>query len=216
MSGCLKQFGRLGSLSLVACAFLLLSAPQSVSIADDDIKALERKLELLKKKASRKTEYKKMRGMLEVKLKEVQDQIQMLDEEYKDVAKSAPAPVAKKKVAKKKAAAVKRSKPGAKGPDHEWKVRLLPVGSRDCADNGLTVAGIKVDGDGNMSFEGTTSGGWYGTYSGNLRAKKVRLEGARGAKFSKDTKVTADNDGYTIRGTQEWDTGYCNVAVRIE
>ena len=105
MSGCLKQFGRLGSLSLVACAFLLLSAPQSVSIADDDIKALERKLELLKKKASRKTEYKKMRGMLEVKLKEVQDQIQMLDEEYKDVAKSAPAPVAKKKVAKKKAAA---------------------------------------------------------------------------------------------------------------
>ena len=99
MSGCLKQFGRLGSLSLVACAFLLLSAPQSVSIADDDIKALERKLELLKKKASRKTEYKKMRGMLEVKLKEVQDQIQMLDEEYKDVAKSAPAPVAKKKAA---------------------------------------------------------------------------------------------------------------------
>ena len=95
MSGCLKQFGRLGSLSLVAGAFLLLSAPQSVSIADDDIKALERKLELLKKKASRKTEYKKMRGMLEVKLKEVQDQIQMLDEEYKDVAKSAPAPVAK-------------------------------------------------------------------------------------------------------------------------
>ena len=105
MSGCLKQFGRLGSLSLVAGAFLLLSAPQSVSIADDDIKALERKLELLKKKASRKTEYKKMRGMLEVKLKEVQDQIQMLDEEYKDVAKSAPAPVAKKKAAKKKAAA---------------------------------------------------------------------------------------------------------------
>ena len=210
MSGSLKIFGRLSGLSIIACAFLLLSAPQSVSIADDDIKALERKLELLKKKASRKTEYKKMRGMLEVKLKEVQDQIQMLDEEYKDVAKSAPAPVAKKKVA------VKRSKPGAKGPDHEWKVRLLPVGSRDCADNGLTVARIKVDGDGNMSFEGTTSGGWYGAYSGNLRAKKVRLKGDRGAKFSKDTKVTADNDGYTIRGTQEWDTGYCNVAVRIE
>ena len=99
MSGCLKQFGRLGFLSLVAGAFLLLSAPQSVGIADDDIKALERKLELLKKKASRKTEYKKMRGMLEVKLKEVQDQIQMLDEEYKDVAKSALAPVAKKKAA---------------------------------------------------------------------------------------------------------------------
>ena len=99
MSGCLKKFGSLGGLSLVAGAFLLLSAPLSVSIADDDIKALERKLELLKKKASRKTEYKKMRGMLEVKLKEVQDQIQMLDEEYKDVAKSAPAPVAKKKAA---------------------------------------------------------------------------------------------------------------------
>ena len=99
MSMFLKKFGRLGGLSLVAGALLLLSAPQSVSIADDDIKALERKLELLKKKASRKTEYKKMRGMLEVKLKEVQDQIQMLDEEYKDVAKSAPTPVAKKKVA---------------------------------------------------------------------------------------------------------------------
>ena len=113
MSGFFKQFGRLGGLSLVAGAFLLLSAPHSVSIADDDIKALERKLELLKKKASRKTEYKKMRGMLEVKLKEVQDQIQMLDEEYKDVAKSAPAPVAKKKAAKKKKAAVKTAVAGS-------------------------------------------------------------------------------------------------------
>jgi hypothetical protein len=99
MSRCLKKLRRLIGISVIACAFLLLSAPQSVSIADDDIKALERKLELLKKKASRKTEYKKMRGMLEVKLKEVQDQIQMLDEEYKDVSKSARAPLRKKKVA---------------------------------------------------------------------------------------------------------------------
>lgn len=54
MSRCLKKLRRLIGLSVIACAFLLLSAPQSVSIADDDIKALERKLELLKKKASRK------------------------------------------------------------------------------------------------------------------------------------------------------------------
>ena len=96
----LKQFGRISGILVVAGAFLLLSAPHSVSIADDDIKALERKLELLKKKASRKNEYKQMRDMLGVKLKEVQDQIQMLDEEYKDVAKpAAPALVAKKKAA---------------------------------------------------------------------------------------------------------------------
>ena len=67
MSGCLKQFGRLGSLSLVACAFLLLSAPQSVSIADDDIKALERKLELLKKKASRLRRSNTIKRLLEKK-----------------------------------------------------------------------------------------------------------------------------------------------------
>jgi hypothetical protein len=95
----LKQFGRISGILVVAGAFLLLSAPHSVSIADDDIKALERKLELLKKKASRKNEYKQMRDMLGVKLKEVQDQIQMLDEEYKDVSKPAPPAAAKKKAA---------------------------------------------------------------------------------------------------------------------
>jgi len=91
----LQKFAKITGAAVFAASLLLVSAPLSVGVADDEIKALERKLELLKEKVARKTEYQKMRGILEVNLKEVQDQIKMLDEEYKDVAKSASAPVEK-------------------------------------------------------------------------------------------------------------------------
>jgi len=58
-----------------------------VSAAPDknEIAALEKKLAALKQKAARKEEYLKMRSLLDQKLKDVQNQIQMLVEEYKDV-----------------------------------------------------------------------------------------------------------------------------------
>jgi len=67
-----------------------------ISIEEDEIKALEKKLEALKQKAARKSEYLKLRALLaqelkdlqdqfDQKLKEVQGQIQMLEQEYKDV-----------------------------------------------------------------------------------------------------------------------------------
>jgi hypothetical protein len=51
----------------------------------DEIAALEKKLAALKQKSARKEEYQKMRALLDQKLKEVQGQIQMLEQEYKDV-----------------------------------------------------------------------------------------------------------------------------------
>jgi len=70
--------------------------PLDISIEEDEIKALEKKLEALKQKAARKGEYLKLRALLaqelknlqdqfNQKLKEVQSQIQMLEQEYKDV-----------------------------------------------------------------------------------------------------------------------------------
>ena len=58
-----------------------------VSAAPDknEIAALEKKLAALKQKSARKEEYQKMRALLDQKLKEVQGQIQMLEQEYKDV-----------------------------------------------------------------------------------------------------------------------------------
>ena len=101
----LKKFGKISGIAFFIFGFLLVSAPPSTVVADDEIKALERKLELLKQKASRKTEYQKMLGMLEAKLQEIQDQIKMLNEEYKDVAKSAPAPAEPAPAEKEKASA---------------------------------------------------------------------------------------------------------------
>ena len=55
------------------------------SIDKNEIAALEKKLAALKQKAARKEEYQKMRALLDQKLREVQGQIQMLEQEYKDV-----------------------------------------------------------------------------------------------------------------------------------
>ena len=70
--------------------------PLDISIEEDEIKVLEKKLEALKQKAARKGEYLKLRKLLaqelkdlqvqfEQKVREVQGQIQMLEQEYKDV-----------------------------------------------------------------------------------------------------------------------------------
>ena len=64
------------------------SAPVSsapVKIEKDEIAALEKKLAALKQKSARKEEYQKMRALLDQKLKELKGQIQMLEQEYKDV-----------------------------------------------------------------------------------------------------------------------------------
>ena len=59
--------------------------PSTVKVEKGEIAALEKKLAALKQKAARKEEYQKMRALLDQKLKEVQGQIQMLEQEYKDV-----------------------------------------------------------------------------------------------------------------------------------
>jgi len=56
-----------------------------VNVEKHEIAALEKKLAALKQKSARKEEYQKMRALLDQKLKEVQGQIQMLEQEYKDV-----------------------------------------------------------------------------------------------------------------------------------
>jgi hypothetical protein len=61
------------------------SSQVSVKVEKDEIAALEKKLAALKQKSARKEEYQKMRALLDQKLKEVQGQIQMLEQEYKDV-----------------------------------------------------------------------------------------------------------------------------------
>lgn len=61
------------------------AAPSTVKVDKNEIAALEKKLAALKQKAARKEEYQKMRSLLDQKLKEVQAQIQMLEQEYKDV-----------------------------------------------------------------------------------------------------------------------------------
>ena len=61
------------------------SEPKSSTSNADEIAALEKKLAALKQKSARKEEYQKMRALLDQKLKEVQGQIQMLEQEYKDV-----------------------------------------------------------------------------------------------------------------------------------
>jgi hypothetical protein len=65
------------------------SKPESKQVSaapdKDEIAALEKKLAALKQKSARKEEYQKMRALLDQKLKEVQGQIQMLEQEYKDV-----------------------------------------------------------------------------------------------------------------------------------
>jgi hypothetical protein len=59
--------------------------PEVVKVEKDEIAALEKKLAALKQKSARKEEYQKMRALLDQKLTEVQGQIQMLEQEYKDV-----------------------------------------------------------------------------------------------------------------------------------
>ena len=61
------------------------AAPSAVKVDKNEIAALEKKLAALKQKSARKEEYQKMRALLDQKLKEVQGQIQMLEQEYKDV-----------------------------------------------------------------------------------------------------------------------------------
>lgn len=61
------------------------SSPAPVKVDKNEIAELEKKLAALKQKSARTEEYKKMRSLLDQKLKEVQDQIRMLDQEYKDV-----------------------------------------------------------------------------------------------------------------------------------
>ena len=61
------------------------AAPSTVKVDKNEIAALERKLAALKQKIALKEEYQKMRALLDQKLKEVQGQIQMLEQEYKDV-----------------------------------------------------------------------------------------------------------------------------------
>jgi hypothetical protein len=64
-----------------------VSTPQKLPIITekDEIAALEKKLAALKQKAVRKEEYLKMRNLLQQKIDEVQGQIRMLEQEYKDV-----------------------------------------------------------------------------------------------------------------------------------
>jgi len=78
-----KYFERLGPLPLPASTAAANTAP--VKVEKDEIAALEKKLAALKQKSARKEEYQKMRALLDQKLKEVQGQIQMLEQEYKDV-----------------------------------------------------------------------------------------------------------------------------------
>lgn len=70
--------------------------PLDTSLEENEIKALEKKLEALKQKAARKGEYLKLRKLLDQKLRdiqvqyeqkltEIQEQIRFLDQEYKDV-----------------------------------------------------------------------------------------------------------------------------------
>lgn len=61
------------------------AAPSTVKVDKNEIAALEGKLAALKQKIALKEEYQKMRALLDQKLKEVQGQIQMLEQEYKDV-----------------------------------------------------------------------------------------------------------------------------------
>lgn len=61
------------------------SSPAVVKVEKNEIAELEKKLAALKQKSARTEEYKKMRSLLDQKLKELQDQIRMLEQEYKDV-----------------------------------------------------------------------------------------------------------------------------------
>jgi len=78
-----KYYQRLGTLPLATSTAVAKSA--TVKVEKDEIAALEKKLAALKQKSARKEEYQKMRALLDQKLKEVQGQIQMLEQEYKDV-----------------------------------------------------------------------------------------------------------------------------------
>ena len=69
----------------------------SASVANDEIKALEQKLEALKAKAKRKIDYDKMRAILEQKRNEVDEQIRQLDLEYSDVKSSSEVTVTEAK-----------------------------------------------------------------------------------------------------------------------
>jgi len=79
--------------SLDALPIVAISSSHSVSSSQkisassgkDEIAALEKKLAALKQRALRKEEYLKMRSLLQQKIDEVQGQIRMLEQEYKDV-----------------------------------------------------------------------------------------------------------------------------------
>ena len=82
---CKTKYSDISSLpSLPSTSAPIASAPV-VKVEKNEIAELEKKLAALKKKAGRKDEYLKMRSLLDQKLKEVQDQIRMLEQEYKDV-----------------------------------------------------------------------------------------------------------------------------------
>lgn len=83
-------------MSFISLISATVIAP-SASIANDEIKALEQKLEVLKAKATRKIEYDKMRAILEQKRNEVDEQIRQLDLEYSDVKSSSEATAAEAK-----------------------------------------------------------------------------------------------------------------------
>jgi hypothetical protein len=81
---CETPYSKMNTLPALPSA-LSVSSTATVKVEKDEIAALEKKLAALKQKAARKEEYQKMRALLDQKLKELQGQIQMLEQEYKDV-----------------------------------------------------------------------------------------------------------------------------------
>ena len=86
---CKTKYSNISSLKFLppseGSASTAAANPAPVKVENGEIAALEKKLAALKQKAARKEEYQKMRALLDQKLKELQGQMQILEQEYKDV-----------------------------------------------------------------------------------------------------------------------------------
>ena len=200
---------------LYSVFFIFIGYSTDLSLAEDDIEALERKLEYLKSKEK-----------LDIELKIITAKIKELNEKYADVisdsgnksvesdsGSSSTAAVEPETSAEPKAEPEVETSSTSIPDNQEWEYSKLSVGI--CT--GWKPKKVEISSDGSFTFWGINKRNpWEGKYTGNLLKNEAEFHNTPRAreKLKKFNAVQEGND-WAIKLRMGWPGGGCNMKFKL-